>query len=95
MSINFAFIVWDWKGRPDIEEINAAVHDVYDGEHCPSIILVPDSGGDEFVATISSQTITPEIAQRVWGLVDQTVYCAGYGGSNGKAVTMDEASYGT
>lgn len=58
------FVEWDYRAQPDFDEINNACHGVFDGSHHPHMILVPDTGSDQFVLAVSSAPIGEADVQR-------------------------------
>lgn len=56
-------ITWDWKGQPDIKELDRAILAVFNGINSPRITLVPDTGSDEYAAVIAAEQLTPDEAQ--------------------------------
>jgi hypothetical protein len=59
-------LMWDWRQQADVNDLNEALKAVFDGEHCPSIIEVQDTGGDDYAVIITAQPITEEKAQEIW-----------------------------
>lgn len=62
---NVRIISWDWRGQPDIEELNEAVSAVFDGIHCPQVTSV-DTGGDEYAVLVSPAPMTSAEAQAAY-----------------------------
>lgn len=54
----FTVISWDWRGQPDLEEINRAVQAVFDPRSgtAPSLGLAP-AGGDSYELVVSSRPL--------------------------------------
>ena len=59
------FVMWDWKALIDIEWLDKALADVFNGKNLPSITVV-DSGGDSYYIVVSSDPLTEEQAQKVY-----------------------------
>lgn len=67
MSANkYEWLSWDWKASMPIDELNAALNEVFDGEHVPVVMEIPNTGSDQFVAVVSSTSITAEFAQQLY-----------------------------
>jgi hypothetical protein len=59
------FIMFDWKSYPEAPDVTKALSLVFDGKQCPSIVEVPDTGGDWGCWVISSEPITEALAQEL------------------------------
>jgi len=73
-------VLWDWKEQPNFERIDYLLQAVTnkhynyseDDRICrPAVQLVPNTHRDEYVAVISSRSLTPEETQLVF---DEWVY---------------------
>ena len=58
-------IMWDWRDRIDLDELNDAIRDVFDGKSAPRIHQV-DTGQDCYAIVVASVEMTQEQAQAAW-----------------------------
>ncbi|OGL73353.1 hypothetical protein A3C96_00930 [Candidatus Uhrbacteria bacterium RIFCSPHIGHO2_02_FULL_60_10] len=60
-------IVW-WPAGTELEtdELNEAMRAVYDGQHCPVVEEVPDTGSDDGAVVVSAEPLNLWKIQAIW-----------------------------
>jgi hypothetical protein len=64
-KMRIRFILWDWKGSPNLEKVNDFLREVYNGKNAPSIVEVT-TGGDSGTAVVCSGVIDAKEAQKIY-----------------------------
>lgn len=58
-------VMWDWKERIDLDHLNDAIKNVFDGQNAPRIHQV-DTGQDCHAIVVASTELSPEQVQAFW-----------------------------
>jgi hypothetical protein len=58
-------IMWDWRERIDLDHLNDAIKNVFDGCNAPRIHQV-DTGQDCYAIVVGSADMTKEQVQAAW-----------------------------
>lgn len=58
-------IMWDWRERIDLDHLNDAIKNVFDGQNAPCIHQV-DTGQDCYAIVVASAEMTRDQVQAVW-----------------------------
>jgi len=58
-------VTWDWRESPDLEEVNLALAEVYDGKTLPTINEI-DTNCDSYAWLFSGQPVSETKAQAIF-----------------------------
>jgi hypothetical protein len=70
--MSWVIVEWDWREQPDFDLIAKAMEDVYyeptyrGPARPPTLVLVPDTGSDQYVLVVSTEPITAKEAQTIF-----------------------------
>lgn len=64
------FVCWDWKGQPDIEWLNEALKDVFNGKNTPCVMEI-ETDGDDCAIVVSSEIVDKKQAQKIYDDYDE------------------------